>query len=106
MSIAVKNIYADPGGESTGERFSPLWENSAIKIERIVSHSHQSPAGFWYEQGEDEWVIVLRGSAALELANGEIVELNEGDYVAIRRHVKHRVAHTSEQTIWLAVHVK
>jgi cupin 2 domain-containing protein len=106
MSIAVKNIYIDSGPELAGERFTTLWEKAAIKIERIVSHSHQSPAGFWYDQDEDEWVIVLRGSAALELAGGEIVDLKEGDYVAIERHVKHRVAHTSAQTIWLAVHVK
>lgn len=106
MSIVVKNIYADPGNELAGEQVSLLWKNSAIKIERIVSRSHPSPAGFWYEQDEDEWVIVLRGSAALEFAGGEIVELKEGDYVAIERHVKHRVAQTSAQTIWLAVQVK
>jgi cupin 2 domain-containing protein len=106
MSIAVKNIYIDSDAELASERFSPLWEKAAIKIERIVSHSHQSPAGFWYDQDEDEWVIVLRGSAALEFAGGEIVDLREGDYVAIERHVKHRVESTSAQTIWLAVHVK
>ena len=106
MAISVKNIYADPAGELAGEHFSLLWDNPAVKIERIVSHSHKSPAGFWYDQEEDEWVIVLRGSAALEFASGEIVELKEGDYVIIPRHVRHRVAQTSETTLWLTVHVK
>ena len=106
MAIFVKNIFADLHGEITGERFSLLWENPAVKIERIVSHSHESPAGFWYDQDEDEWVIVLRGSAALEFAGGEIVRLKEGDYVLIPRDVRHRVAQTSETTLWLAVHVK
>lgn len=106
MADPVKNIYADVAGELSGERFSTLWDNRSVKIERILSHSHSTPAGFWYDQDEDEWVIVLRGSAALEFARGEIVELNVGDYIAIPRHVKHRVARTGEETIWLAVHVK
>jgi cupin 2 domain-containing protein len=106
MSTAVKNIFADSGKAWAGEQFSLLWENSAIRVERILSHSYQSPAGFWYDQDEDEWVIVLRGSAALEFTGGAIVDLGEGDYIAIERHVKHRIAHTSAQTVWLALRVK
>jgi len=48
----------------------------------------------------------LRGSAALEFQAGEIVEMNEGDYVLIPRGVRHRVARTGEKTIWLAVHIR
>ena len=44
--------------------------------------------------------------ATLEFADGERVELNEGDSLTIPRHVRHRVAQTSEETIWLAVHHK
>lgn len=106
MAVQVRNIYANLADASCGETITSLWGNSSIRIERIVSHSHQSPAGFWYDQEEDEWVIVLRGSAALEFAGGEIVELKEGDYVLIPRHVRHRVAQTSERTLWLAVRVK
>ena len=86
--------------------FLTLFENSTFKIDRIVSHTHSGPQGFWYDQEEDEWVIVLRGAATLELTSGELVEMNAGDYLTIPRHVKHRVARTSEETIWLAVHVK
>ncbi len=42
-----------------------------------------SPAGFWYDQDEDEWVVVLRGTATLEFAGGEQVELKAGDYLTI-----------------------
>ena len=87
-----------------GEEFSTLFENANVKIERIVSHSAPSPDGFWYDQEDDEWVVVLRGAAVLEFAAGEQVEMREGDYLTIPRHVKHRVVRTDEETIWLAVH--
>ena len=77
-----------------------------MKIERIVSHSHSSPAEFWYDQPGDEWVIVLRGSATLAFADGKSVDLSAGDYLEIARHVRHRVARTADETIWLAVHLK
>jgi len=51
-------------------------------------------------------VIVLRGVAALEFAGGEIVDMKEGDYLIIPRSVRHRVARTGENTLWLAVHLK
>jgi len=106
MAPTVKSVFADLPTNGKGESFATLLENSAAKVERIVSHSHSSPAGFWYDQADEEWVIVLSGSATLEFAGGERVELNTGDFLTIPRHVKHRVARTSEETIWLAVHVK
>ena len=106
MALTVKNLFADLPAGVDGESFVTLFNNGAAKVERIVSHSHSSPAGFWYDQSDDEWVIVLRGCATLEFASGELVEMKVGDYLTIPRHVKHRVAATSSETIWLAVHVQ
>jgi cupin 2 domain-containing protein len=106
MAITVKNIFVDYDQVPDGENFLTLFENRSVKIEKIVSHSHSSPAGFWYDQAEEEWVIVLRGAAALEFAGGEIVDMKEGDYVIIPRSVRHRVARTGKDTVWLAVHLK
>lgn len=106
MAHTVKNLLANLPAAVDGESIVTLFENIGVKIERIVSHSHSSPAGFWYDPADDEWVIVLSGSATLEFADGEIVELKSGDYLTIPRHVQHRVARTSEETMWLAVHVK
>ncbi len=106
MTVTVKNIFTDLPTGVAGEDALTLLENHHAKISRIVSHSFSSAENFWYDQADDEWVIVLRGSAALEFADGEIVELAAGDYLTIERHVKHRVARTSAETIWLAVHVK
>jgi cupin 2 domain-containing protein len=106
VAIAVKNFFANLPTGASREEFLTLLQSSGATIARIVSHSHVSPPGFWYDQDEEEWVLVVRGSATLEFANGEQVELTAGDYLTIPRHAKHRVARTSEETIWLAVHIK
>ena len=91
---------------SDQEELSILFQNPCATIERIVSQSYSSPAGFWYDQDEDEWVVVLRGKATLEFEEGQLVYMQEGDYVTISRHVKHRVRQTDPKTIWLSVHVR
>ena len=101
----VNNLFANISHAGPGEEFLTLFENIHAKIERIVSHAHVSPADFWYDQEGDEWVIVMRGTATVEFFDGAQVKLHEGDYLTIPRHVKHRVAQTSEETIWLAVHL-
>lgn len=102
----MRNIFADLPKGAENEDFLTLFENGSAKIERIVSDSHSSPPGFWYDQEWDEWIIVLRGGAILEFEGGERIAMQEGDYLTIPRHVKHRVAETGAATVWLAMHLK
>jgi len=106
MLPSVNNLFADLPTGMSGESIAGLFDDPRAKIERIVSHSHASPEGFWYDQEDDEWVILLSGSATLEFFEGGLVELLPGDYLTIPAHVKHRVARTSPQAIWLAVHCR
>jgi len=106
MTIRVENLFTNLPELSGSEHLLSLFENPSVKIDRIVSQSYSSPPGFWYDQDEDEWVIVVRGKTALEFEGGELVRMQEGDYVTIPRHVKHRVQQTDPKTIWLAVHVR
>jgi cupin 2 domain-containing protein len=106
VAIRVENLFANLSELSSSEHSLTLFENPSVKIERIVSQSYNSPPGFWYDQDEDEWIIVVRGEATLEFEEGELVRMKEGDYLTIPRHVKHRVHQTSPETIWLAVHVR
>jgi cupin 2 domain-containing protein len=106
MTIRVDNLFANLPELSESEQSLSLFEKTSIKIERIVSESYSSPAGFWYDQDEDEWVVVVRGKATLEFEGGELVRMQEGDYVTIPRHVRHRVQQTDPKTIWLAVHIR
>lgn len=81
-----------------------LASNRHGRIERIVSHGHASPDGFWYDQDEQECVIVLKGAARLQYEDTS-VEMKPGDFVNIPAHKRHRVEWTTpdEPTIWLAV---
>ena len=101
----ITNIFAGVHEPLPNELFQTILAAAHVHIERIVSHGHASPAGFWYDQEEDEWVIVLQGAARLQFEN-EIVELKPGDFVNIPAHHRHRVEWTApaEPTIWLAVH--
>ena len=106
MQITPASIFSGISGSSEGEEFLTLLETSAVRIERIVSHAKSSPDGFWYDQPDDEWVMVLRGRATLEFDPSGPVEMGAGDHVFIPRHIRHRVAATTADTIWLAVHLK
>jgi cupin 2 domain-containing protein len=89
------------------ERFETLLHSGSVRIERIVSHGHASPPGFWYDQAEHEWVMVLQGQAGLRFeGDDQPVVLKPGDFVNIPAHRRHRVEWTTteEPTIWLAVH--
>jgi len=89
------------------EMMTDVLRADGFRIERIVSRGHRSPAGFWYDQDTDEWVIVLQGKAAV-LFDGDRrpVELGPGSYVNIPAGVRHRVEWTDpeQDTVWLAVH--
>jgi cupin 2 domain-containing protein len=99
------NLFADLPEHFPEELFTTLLQAPGIQIERIVSHGHSSPAGFWYDQPDYEWVVVLKGAARLEFEDGTL-EMRPGDYVNIPAHRKHRVAWTTpdEPTVWLGVY--
>ena len=79
-----------------------------IRIERIVSKGHSSPDKGWFDQDENEWVMVIEGKAILEFEGGSKRELSTGDYINIPAHVKHKVVQTdpNQITIWLAIFYK
>lgn len=87
------------------EHFEDLLRRPGVRVERIVSHGHASPADFWYEQDEGEWVMVVAGRARLELEDGGPVELGPGDWIDLPAKCRHRVDWTDpdQPTVWLAV---
>ena len=98
------NLYDRLPTAQDGEEFQTLFECLGTRVERIVSHRHASPPGFWYDQAAGEWVAVLQGEATLEFADARLLEMRAGDWVSIPPHVRHRVQRTGPATIWLAVH--
>ena len=74
-----------------------------------MSTGQASSPGFWYDQDDPEWVLLISGSAALSIeGESEARILHPGDWLEIPSHVRHRVEWTDAEkpTIWLAVHLK
>ena len=90
------------------EQFSELVRGNNVRVERIVSKGHSSPASGWYDQAENEWVAVLKGAAKIAFESGDEVHLIAGNHLTIPAHTKHKVTWTTPdiETIWLAVHYK
>lgn len=103
------NIFANIPDFLPAEAMETLVKSGGVRIERIVSSGQSTPEGEWYDQPQDEWVLLLTGSAGL-VFEGEsgVRTLRSGDYCMIPAHCRHRVAWTDarEKTVWLAVHVE
>jgi|SRR5574344_1062534 cupin 2 domain-containing protein len=98
------NIFDKVIIDKNEENFFQIFKNESIRVERIVSNGQKSPEDFWYEQIENEYILLLSGNAILEFEDFE-VELKKGDCLNIEAMQKHRVKFTSldEPTIWFAV---
>jgi len=101
----MKNLFTPIPNKGKGEVFEQILKAGPVRIERIVSHGHTSPSSGWYDQDEDEWVLVLQGSGKIQFEDGTECLLRAGDHLHISAHQKHRVAWTdpAKATHWLAV---
>lgn len=99
------NLLRDLPDARADEAVTRLAAGTTLRIERIVSHGQASPEGFWYDQDEAEFVLLLAGAARLRFADGAVTALGPGDWVDIAPHRRHRVAWTDPErpTVWLAV---
>ena len=104
--LSVNNLFADIPRELPEELIGEILRTETFRIERIVSRGQVSPPGFWYDQGTDEWVLLVKGSASISFSGGRTIALVPGDHLLIPRHVRHRVERTDPEgeTVWLAVH--
>ena len=86
------------------ELIETILSGEHVRIERIISHGHTSAEGFWYEQDEHEFVLLLEGEAEIEFID-HTLRLNAGDYLMIEAGKRHRVKWTTKDraTIWLAI---
>lgn len=102
------NLFAGlPLAAETAERIETLLARPGVRIERIVSSGQSSPPGFWYEQADAEWVLLVSGEALLRFEDeSETRRLRPGDWLLIEPMRRHRVEWTATDapTVWLAVH--
>ena len=102
----MRNIFENIPKFIEREIFNELvTHKGGIRIERILSRGQTSLAEGWYDQDEQEWVMVIQGAGVIAFEDDSEVRLETGDFLNIPAHTKHRVKWTdpAETTIWLAV---
>lgn len=114
--MKIENIFnslkTSSAEKAIEEIFEKLLSTPYFTLERIVSTGQSTPLGQWYDQTQDEWVILLSGSAGLsfetEKTEKTVQVLHPGDYLHIPAHQRHRVEWTdsSQPTVWLALHYR
>lgn len=113
---AVNNLLDAIPAQLPEELVEVLLQQGGMRLERIVSRGHCSPPGFWYEQAEQEWVLLVQGQAVLAFAGEGLdtdgkeaperqVRLQAGEYLLLPAGCRHRVVATSgdPEAIWLAL---
>ena len=105
-NCGMSNLFGNIPPHIDGEFFETLVSSQDVRVERIVSKGHASPARGWYDQEKNEFVVLLAGAARLEFDDGRVEQLAPGDWLDIAAHRRHRVAWTEAgiETVWLAVH--
>src|SRR5262245_51174826 len=100
----LTNLLAGIPTELPDELVQTLLKSPPVRIERIVSRGHRSPNDSWYDQAQNEWVLLIAGAARLQF-DEEIIEMTPGSFVNIASHRRHRVDWTDPEqtTVWLAV---
>lgn len=83
-----------------------LFEGEGLRIQRVLSCGQSSPRGFWYDQDEDEYVILLSGEAVLYFRDEGEIRMGSGDWIFIPAHKEHRIIYTSRKPkcVWFAIH--
>ena len=101
----IENIFEFPNQLPSQELFETLLNHDQVLIKRIISTGQVTPEGEWYDQEQNEWLIVLQGSGELSYEDNSRIKLITGDYLLIPAHLKHRVEYTSTEPpcIWLTV---
>jgi cupin 2 domain-containing protein len=100
------NLRNGPAPVAPGtETFAELAAAGGARIERIASRAVRD--GEWYEQGRDEFVLLVEGAATLAFADGARRDLRPGDWCLLPAGCRHRVTATDPDavTIWLAIHM-
>lgn len=101
-----RSLFSDIPSELPQEFFEDILKTDNFRLERIVSKGHTTPEDEWYDQKDNEWVLVIEGEATLLFEEGmKTVALKAGDHINIPAHVRHRVSWTKPdtETVWLAI---
>jgi quercetin dioxygenase-like cupin family protein len=101
MDDIVRGRLRDPAdAPPSGETTEVLATVGGAVVEQILSGLLDGPVH--YVGADDEWVVVVRGGAALEVA-GAPVQLTAGDWLLLPAGTPHRLTATEPGTSWITV---
>ena len=106
-AATINNIYDLIPEAVPEELLTTVLRGENFRVERIVSKGHSTPSNQWYDQEQNEWVLLLAGSAGLLFEDEDKPRvLKPGDYLNIPAYRRHRVIWTdpTEYTVWLTIH--
>ncbi|HTQ38630.1 MAG TPA: cupin domain-containing protein [Pirellulales bacterium] len=102
----IENLLAEIPESLPEELVDVLVRVPGVQIVRVVSQGHASPPGFWYDQDEHEFVVLISGAARLAFEDqNEPLEMVTGSCINIPAHRRHRIDWTdpTQPTVWLGV---
>lgn len=94
-------LWAAADAPDVGERHGLVVRMGEVQVQQILSGRLTGPEA--YCQDTDEWVVVLEGSARVEVG-GAVHALEAGDWILLPAGVPHVLRETEPGTRWLAVH--
>lgn len=98
--IRCHNIFNQKSPLVDSERFTTVIETNSFRVESICSW--MNTPGEYFDQNEDEWVVLITGEAILEIEEIEY-PLIAGDSIFLPKHTRHRVISTSQNAVWIGV---
>ena len=90
-----------PDSPLPDELFDPIATGNAFTLKRIISTGQLTD---WHNQADNEWLVILKGSARLLFDGEEEKTLKTGDCLLIPAQKRHRVTYTENPTVWLVLH--
>jgi len=103
MLPEIHHLFPSADTAQNAEQINPLFQTPHLRLEQIISYGTSSAENFWYDQDENEWVLLAKGEAVLEFEQDRKVLLKAGDYLLIPAHERHRVESCSKDAVWLAL---
>ena len=98
----MTNIFDYELPQPDSESFKTLLKEKKVEIKRVISNTLKTSQTFVEER--DEWVVVLKGCAKLEI-NGIVHKLKSGDSLFIAANTKHTLLKTKKVVVWLSVYI-
>jgi len=107
VTLRCGSLFAGLPAAAAAETVEELLAGGRFLLKRIVSTGQATPPGTWYDQDDDEWVVLLSGGAGVLVAGEPAARvLAPGDWLLLPAGCRHRVEWTESgrPTVWLALH--